>query len=102
MKAGRGDGNLYRLQRSLTQDRFLSVISVVLLLEHGNVFLRDDVERYIFDRDLVQLWINRDEVDRPRFLHVDVTKIAVGFVADHVGQRGYEAPHITGAPAARS
>ena len=78
--------DLFRFRRPLPQDRFVNVIAVFLFLEHRDVFLRDHVERNIFDRDPVELRINRDQVERARLVRVNVTKIALGLVPDHVRQ----------------
>ena len=78
--------DLFRFRRPLPQDRFVNVIAVFLFLEHRDVFLRDHVERNIFDRDPLELRINRDQVERARLVRVNVTKIALGLVPDHVRQ----------------
>ena len=40
--------------------------------------------------------IDRDQVDPAWFVHVDVMKIALGFVADHVRQRGDQRVDVSG------
>ena len=82
------DRDFFRLNGALFQDGLVSVIAVLLFLENGNVFLDDEVEGDVFDGDAVELRIDCDQVDRARSLHVDVTKVAVGFVADYVRQSG--------------
>ena len=90
MKAVGGNRDLFRFRDALFQHRFVGVIAVLLFRQNGNIFLRDDVGSHVFDRDPIELRIDRDQIDRARFLHVDVTQVAVGFVADHVRQRGNE------------
>ena len=66
----------------------------MLLLQHRNIFLRDNVEGNVLDRDAVEFWIHCDEIDAARFVHLDIAQVAVGFVADHVRQSGDERADI--------
>jgi phosphomannomutase len=44
------------------------------------------VKGHIPERDAIQLRIDRNKIDNARLVHVDVTQVAVGFPADHIGQ----------------
>ena len=50
------------------------------------MFPSNHVHSYICERDAVELWIDRDEIDGTRFVHLDVTQVTVGFAADHIRQ----------------
>ena len=50
------------------------------------MFLRDHIRRHVCQCDAVELRIHGDEIDRARFVHLDVTQVAVGFAADHIRQ----------------
>ena len=50
------------------------------------MFLRNHVRSHICQRDAVELRIDCDKIDGARFIHLDVTQVAVGFAADHIRQ----------------
>ena len=96
MKTICGDRNFFRFRGAVSQNGFVNVIAVLLLLEHRNIFLRDDVERDVFDCDLVELRIDCNQIDRARFVYLDITKIAASFAADHVRQCRHERADVAG------
>ena len=90
------DADLLRLRDAFLENGLVSVFAVLLFGQNGNVFLRDDVERHVFDRDAIQLRIDRDQIERARFVHVDVMQVAVGFGTDDVRQGGDQRAHVAG------
>ena len=95
------DRELFCLRDALFQHRLIGVAPVVLLRDNGNVFLRDHVQCQVFERDLVQLRIDGNQVDCARRGCVDVFQVAVALVADDVRQRRDERRSLAGnAPAA--
>ena len=89
-----GDRDFFRFRGALFEHRLVNVIAILLFLQHGNVFLRDDVGRDVLDGDAIQLWIDCDQVDYAWLVHVDVAKVAVGFVADHIRQSRDQRPDV--------
>ena len=79
-----GDGNLFRFRGPLFQHRLVGELTAFLLGQDRDVFLRNHVYGDIGERDPVELWIDRDQVDHARLVRVDVTQVAVRFAADHV------------------
>ena len=96
MHAAGRDGNPFRFGGPLAQDRFVNVIAVLLFLEHRYVFLRDHVERDIFNRDPIELRIDCDQIDRARLVHVDVTEITPSLVTNYVRQSRDQGIDIAG------
>ena len=63
-------------------------VTAVVLLRATETCSAQDVQRHILEREPVELRIDGEQVDAAPAFSLDVIQIAVGFVADHVRQRG--------------
>src|SRR5262249_8326640 len=66
------------------------------------MFLCNDVRSNVCQRDALELRIDTNEINRAGFIRLDVTKIAVGFAADHIRQSRNERVHCAGDTSAAS
>src|SRR5437016_7824959 len=77
MQTIRRNGEFLRMREPLFQHRMVSEVSVVLTRQHGDIFPGDEIERDIFDRNGLELRIDRDEIERALFACYNVVQVAV-------------------------
>src|SRR5438445_2576436 len=83
MQTVRRNGEFLRTREPLFQHRMVSEVSVVLTRQHGDIFPSDEIESDVFDRDALELRIDRDEIESALFVPFNVVQNAVRFSANH-------------------
>src|SRR5206468_9435371 len=96
MQTAGGDGELLRVRQPLFQDRMVGEVPILLACQHRNVLLRDEMESDVFNRDALELWIHRDEIQAARFIRFNVMQIAVRLCSDDKWQVRNQRAFLTG------